>query len=82
MIGLRTSRSSITFAAPVHLSAFTGALPAGTYDVDTEEEVVVGDDRTVSVRVLTLIHVRTAGQVRIVAVDPYELHSVAATGVC
>lgn len=77
-MALRTTRSSITFKAPFHLSALEDALPAGTYEIDTEEEIVEGNERTVYVRVATLLHLRTPGKVQIVTIDPNELQSALA----
>lgn len=80
MNGLRTTRWSMTFAAPFRLSAFDAPLPAGTYDIDTEERIIEGNERTVYLRVATLIHVRTTGKVETVAVDPKELDAALAGG--
>lgn len=80
MTGLRTTRSSMTFAAPFRLSAFDGPLPEGTYDIDTEERIIEGNERTVYLRVATLIHVCTAGKAETVTVDPKELDAAMTGG--
>lgn len=80
MNGLRTTRSSMTFAAPFRLSAFDAALPPGTYDIDIEERIIEGNERTVYLRVATLIHVRTAGKVETIAVNPKELDAALTGG--
>jgi hypothetical protein len=74
-MALRTTRSSVTFKAPFRLSAFDHALPAGTYAIDTEEEIVEGNERTVYIRIATLLHLRTSGKVQIITIDPAELQS-------
>jgi hypothetical protein len=69
----------MTFAAPFRLSALDELLPAGTYDIDTEEEIIEGNERTVYRRVATMIHVRTSGMVQIWTVDPKELEAADAS---
>lgn len=73
MSGLRTTRASVTFKSPFRLSVFDEPLPAGQYDIDTEEEAVEGNERTVYVRVATLLQLRTSGKVQTVTIDPQEL---------
>lgn len=79
LMAQRTTRSSITFKAPFRLTAFDSVLPAGTYDIDTEEEIVEGNERTVYIRVATLLYLRTHGMVQTVTIDPNELQSAHAT---
>ncbi|WP_066703821.1 hypothetical protein [Sphingobium amiense] len=74
-MALRTTRTSITFKAPFHLTALDETLPAGTYDIDTEEEIIEGNERTVYLRVATLIHVRTHNMVQTFTIDPKELQA-------
>jgi len=74
-MALRTTRSSITFKAPFRLSGLDEMLPAGSYDIDTEDEIIEGNERTVYVRVATLLYLRTTGIVRIVTIDPKELQA-------
>src|SRR5699024_9535563 len=71
--GVRTTRSSVSFQAPFRLSAWDEALPASDYDIDTEEDVIEGNERTVYLRTATLLHLRTAGKVQILTIDPQEL---------
>lgn len=75
MTGLRTTRSSVCFHAPFCLSGFDAALPAGDYEIDTEERIIEGNERTVYVRVATLLYLRSTGMLQIVTVDPKELES-------
>ncbi|WP_230482354.1 hypothetical protein [Sphingomonas sp. Leaf21] len=72
-MALRTTRTSITFKAPFRLTALDETLPAGVYDIDTEEEIIEGNERTVYLRVATLLYVRTHNMVRTVTIDPQEL---------
>lgn len=70
---LRTTRSCVTFSAPFRVRALDAVLPAGTYDVATEEEGIEGNVRTVYVRVATLLSVRTGNLMQTVTVDPADL---------
>lgn len=70
---LRTTRSSVTFAFPFRLEAFDELLPAGSYDIDMEEEGIEGNERTVYVRVATLLYLRTMVRVETVTIDPTDL---------
>lgn len=57
------------------MSAWNAPLPAGRYDIDTEEEAIEGNERTVYLRVATLLYVRTTGMVQTVTIDPKELQA-------
>lgn len=70
---IRTTRTHVTFNGPFGLAEIDGQLPAGTYDIDTDEEVIEGNERTVYVRTATLIHVRGLGTTRTVTIDPSGL---------
>lgn len=78
MTRLRTTRSSVTFDAPFKLKSFDEPRPAGTYEVDTYEEIIQGNARTVYRRVATLLYLRSSGMTRNVAVDPNELQDALA----
>lgn len=41
-MSLRSSTATVTFAHPFSLTGIDGVLPAGTYAVETEEELVEG----------------------------------------
>src|SRR3546814_5630541 len=60
---VRSTRSSVTFAAPFRLPGFDAPLPAGSYAVDTEEEGIEGNDRTVFHRITTTHAEVTTGRV-------------------
>ncbi len=70
---IRTVRSQVTFSAPFTLAEVGNELPAGTYDIDTDEEVIEGNERTVYVRTATMIHVDDLGTTRTVTIDPAGL---------
>lgn len=69
----RTTRSQVTFTKPFVLAEVDGPLPAGTYDIDTDEEVIEGNERTVYVRTATVIQIRKPGWTRAVTIDPSGL---------
>lgn len=70
---MRTTRTTIAFAYPARFKGIDETFPAGTYELETDEEVSEMDDRTVYRRVRTLLLVKTLGQVRTVDVKPSEL---------
>lgn len=72
---MRTTRTSIVFAHPVRFKGIDETFPAGTYELETDEEASEIGDRIVYRRVRTLLLVKTPGQVRTVDVQPSELDS-------
>lgn len=68
----------MTFNAPFRISAFDDPLPPGTYPVETEEQAVEGNERTVYVRVATLLRVSTGGMIQTLTIDPAELDAALA----
>jgi hypothetical protein len=72
---LRTTKSSVTFGKPFKLKGMDEEQPAGTYEVETDEEVIESHGRTVYVRVATLLLIRSPGMTRTVTVDPNELNA-------
>ena len=72
-MAIRTTRSKATFQAPFVLAELDDPQPAGTYDVETDEEIVEGNSRTVYVRVATLLHLDNGWTTRIVTIDPAGL---------
>lgn len=70
---MRTLRSTVTFAAPFQLKNFEQPQPAGTYQVDTDEEVIEGNDRTAYRRIATFFYMRDGANLRIRQVDPADL---------
>ena len=72
---VRSTRRSVTFAAPFSLPGFDAPLPAGSYAVDTEEEAIEGNVRTVFHRIATTLVVEMIGRVEHRAVDPKDLEA-------
>jgi hypothetical protein len=55
----RTTRQNASFKKPFRLRGYDEVFPAGTYVVETEEELIQGVSFPAYHRVLTIIHVRT-----------------------
>jgi hypothetical protein len=70
---IRTTRTQVTFCSPFSLPELDGDQPAGTYEIETDEEAVEGNERTVYVRVATLLHIHSPGSTRTVTIDPAGL---------
>ena len=77
-MGLRTTRSTIGFAAPFRLKGRPETFEAGSYEVETEEEAIDAGQHIVYLRVATLLYVRSPGMTRTLTVDPGDLQSALA----
>jgi hypothetical protein len=79
---VRTSRKSVTFTRPFSLSGIDEVQPAGTYTVETDEELLPGLSFPAYRRIATLICLRSRGRGRVVEevvnVDPLELEAAQA----
>jgi hypothetical protein len=74
-MALRTTKSSVTFARPFQLKGVDGQQPAGTYELETDEEIIEAHGRTVYVRVATLLYIRSLGMKQTITVDPSDLQA-------
>jgi len=72
---VRTIKSTVTFNRPFSLNDSLGELPAGTYDIEVDEEEIPGIERTPYHRVATLLFVRTPGTTRTLAIDQNQLEA-------
>jgi hypothetical protein len=72
-MALRTTPSEVTFTAPFSLPELEAPQRAGTYKVETDEEIVEGNDRTVYIRKATLLYLTNGGSTAIISVDPTSL---------
>jgi hypothetical protein len=75
MTGSRTTRTAVSFRAPFRVPPLDQDLPAGTYAIDTEEEMIEGNERNVYIRVATLLRVPTPNAIEIWTVDPATLQA-------
>lgn len=78
---IRTTRSEVTFAAPFNLPELEAVQPAGTYKVETDEEIVEGNERTVYIRKATLLYITSGGSTSVISVDPANLAAALARDV-
>lgn len=70
----RTSRETITFNNPFSLEGIDRTLPAGSYDVVTDEEMIDGLSFPVYRRIATMMLVTTkTSAVEMLSVDPKDL---------
>ena len=72
----RTRREDMVFKHPFLLKGWSEPLPAGTYAVETEEELIEGLSFPAYRRVSTTITrqaARAGALVQVIAVDPREL---------
>ncbi len=75
----RTSKKSVTFRRPFNLSGFGEELPAGSYNIKLDEELLEGISYPVYRRIATLIHLHAhAGLTQTLTVDPKELDTALA----
>ena len=71
----RTRRKTVTFKWPFSLEGIGRSLPAGRYEVITDEEMIEGLSFPVYRRIATMMLVpgRLSGSVEMVTVDPDAL---------
>jgi hypothetical protein len=70
----RTSRSQVSFSHPFTLSAIVGELPAGNYQVETDEEPIgPATDWVAYRRLATYLFVPTGAGIRMIVVNPKAL---------
>lgn len=73
----RTTRKTVTFSHPFVLPGIDGAQPAGTYTVETDEELVEGLSFPVYRRVATVILLPSppggTGLFQAATIDPLDL---------
>jgi hypothetical protein len=79
LMTVRTSRKSVTFSQPFSLSGIDEVQPAGTYTVETDEELLPGLSFPAYRRIATLIFLPSRGRgpivEEVVNIDPLELQA-------
>jgi hypothetical protein len=69
----QTTHKSVIFSEPFQLPEFETPLPAGTYDVETEEEVLEGNVHTALRRIATTLRIRNGAAIERHPVNPEHL---------
>ena len=79
---MRTSSKSVTFVRPFTLKGLDEVQPAGTYTVETEEELLPTLQHSAYRRTATWLtlpsHAARAGSTQLVSIDPAELEAALA----
>ena len=70
---IRTTKSTVTFHAPFSIPSISGEQPAGTYEIEIDEELIEGIERTAYRRVATLLYLRTSRGTRTCIITADEL---------
>lgn len=69
----RTVCTEVTFSSPFSLRPIEGILPAGSYDVEVDEEEMIGMYSSAFVRTATLFTVEGGGMSRVYRVQGADL---------
>jgi hypothetical protein len=73
----RTTETTVTFRRPFILAAIDGVQSAGTYRIETDEELLEGLSFEAFHRVATMMHLpamsAAGGRRQVITVDPAEL---------
>jgi len=72
---IRTTRMTVSFRRPFLIKGMTEEKPAGTYEVETDEEVIEGNGPTVFLRVATLLILKEPGRTQTITIDPAGLQA-------
>lgn len=70
---MRTTKSTVTFQSPFILNGDAGELPAGSYDIEIDEEEILAADRTGYRRTAAYFYVNSPGSTRMLVIDPAQL---------
>jgi hypothetical protein len=72
---VRTRKSTVTFQHSFTLNRDVGQLPAGSYEIEIDEEEIQATDRTAYRRVAIYLYVQTAASTRSIALNSADLES-------
>jgi hypothetical protein len=70
---MRTRKSTITFQHPFILNSDFGELPAGSYDIEIDEEELVAADLAGYRRTAAYFYVNSPGSTRMLVINPAQL---------
>jgi hypothetical protein len=72
---MRTTNTTVTFQGPFILNRDVGELPAGSYDIEIDEEEILTTDRTGYRRIAIYFYVENQRSTRTLVIDPVDLES-------
>lgn len=72
---MRTTRDAVTFHSSFILNKDTGELPAGSYEIEIDEEEIPTRERQAFRRSAIYFYIREGGSTRTIVIRPGELDS-------
>jgi hypothetical protein len=69
---IRTRKAIVSFLGPFTLNREVGELPAGTYDIDVDEEAIQAHERTAYRRINIYFYVRSPSSTRTIIATPAD----------
>ena len=72
---MRTTRDTVTFESSFILNKDVGELPAGSYEIEIDEEEIPARERSAYRRTAIYFHVERPGSTRTAVIQPSELDS-------
>jgi hypothetical protein len=72
---MRTTKSTVTFQAPFILNKEVGELPAGSYDIEIDEEEMLTPEWSGYRRMAVYFYVQNQRSTRMLVIDPVDLDS-------
>jgi hypothetical protein len=72
-MSIRTTRKIVKFSNPFSIEGIDRVLPAGNYEVVTDEELIEGLSFPVYRRVATMLLAPTQSAIEMVTIDPVDL---------
>jgi hypothetical protein len=72
---MRTTRSEVTFLHPFILNKDVEELPAGNYEIETDEEEILTPESSAYRRTAIYFYVESAGSTRTLPLNPADLAS-------
>lgn len=72
---MRTTRSTVSFQRPFTLNRDVGELPAGSYEIEIDEDELHATDRTAYRRVAIYFFVQSSASTRTIVVNPTDLET-------
>ena len=67
---MRTTRSTVSFQRPFTLNRDVGELPAGSYEIEIDEDELQATDRTAYRRIAIYFFVQSSASTRTIVANP------------